>query len=106
MMIRVERQLPRKIRIMSPVSVAAITPSRMTPLTASLTKEDWSPTAVSSMLFGRPARMCGSSALTPLMTSSVEAEPAFRIVISTALEPSTRTMLICGGEPSCTKATS
>ena len=31
------------------------------------------------------------------MTSSVEAEPAFWIVISTAWAPSTRTMLICGG---------
>jgi hypothetical protein len=33
-MIRVLRQLPRNTRIMSPVNPAAITPSRMTPLTA------------------------------------------------------------------------
>ena len=46
------------------------------------------------------------SFLTPLMTSSVEAEPAFRIVISTAFLPSTRTMLSCGGLPRWTKATS
>ena len=31
------------------------------------------------------------------MTSSVDAEPFFRIVIKAALAPSTRTMLICGG---------
>ena len=40
MMMSVDRQLPRKIRIMSPVSAAAITPSRMTPSTASLTNFD------------------------------------------------------------------
>ena len=48
----------------------------------------------------------GKSFLTPSMTSSVEAEPALRIVISTAFLPSTRTMLSCGGLPRCTKATS
>jgi hypothetical protein len=36
------------------------------------------------------------------MTSSVEAEPVFRMVIKTAFEPFTRTMLICGGLPSWT----
>ena len=40
MMMIVERQLPRKIRIIRPVSVAAITPSRSTPSTASLTNFD------------------------------------------------------------------
>ncbi len=39
-MIRVERQLPRKIRIIRLVSAAAMTPSRMTPLTAALTNSD------------------------------------------------------------------
>ena len=43
-MMRVDRQLPRKIRIMNPVSAAAITPSRTTALTEDLTKSDWSPT--------------------------------------------------------------
>ncbi len=44
-MISVERQLPRKMRIMRPVSAAATTPSNMTDDTADLTKADWSPTA-------------------------------------------------------------
>jgi len=39
-MISVERQLPRNSRIMSPVSAAAMTPSRTTPLIAALTKTD------------------------------------------------------------------
>ncbi len=37
---------------------------------------------------------------------SVEAEPVFWIVINTARRPFTRTMLVCGGCPSCTNATS
>ena len=49
-MISVERQLPRNSRIISPVSAAAITPSRITPETASLTNTDWSPTACSCRL--------------------------------------------------------
>ena len=106
MMMTVERHEPRNTRIISPVSAAAMTPSRSTPVTASLTKADWSPTATRSISLGRPARICGSSALTPLMTSSVEADPAFWMVISTAFLPSTLTMLVCGGEPAWTKATS
>ena len=47
MMITVERQLPRKIRIIRPVSAAATTPSKMTEDTAAVTKVDWSPTASS-----------------------------------------------------------
>ena len=39
-MIRVERQLPRNSRIIAPVSAAAITPSRTTLDTASVTKTD------------------------------------------------------------------
>ena len=39
-MMRVDRQLPRKMRIMNPVSVAAINPSRTTALTEDLTKSD------------------------------------------------------------------
>ena len=46
-MIRVERQLPRKTRIIKPVSAAAIRPSRTTVVTEDLTKPDWSPTNVS-----------------------------------------------------------
>jgi hypothetical protein len=42
MTIIVDRQLPRKRRIMAAVSAAAMTASRMTPATAALTKTDWS----------------------------------------------------------------
>ena len=42
----------------------------------------------------------------PVMTSSVDALPAFWIVSSDARCPSTRTMLVCGGKPSRTHATS
>ena len=101
-MMSVERQLPRKMRIIRPVRAAATTPSKMTELTAELTKDDWS-LIVSSFRLRRQglAAVWASSALTPLMTSSVEADPDFRIVIRTAFAPSTRTMLICGGAPKC-----
>ena len=39
-MINVLRQLPRKIRIIKPVRQAAMTASRITPLTAARTKID------------------------------------------------------------------
>ncbi len=39
-MMTVERQLPRKIRIIRLVRAAAITPSLMTPPTAALTNSD------------------------------------------------------------------
>ena len=45
MMMTVERQLPRKMRIISPVRAAATTPSKMTEDTAAVTNLDWSPTA-------------------------------------------------------------
>ena len=40
------------------------------------------------------------------MMSSVEAEPVFMMLIRMARLPSTRTMLVCGGLPSRTWATS
>src|SRR5438094_641694 len=46
-MISVLRQLPRKSRIISAVRQAAITASRITPLTAARTKMDWSASASS-----------------------------------------------------------
>ena len=51
-MISVLRQLPRNSRIMRPVSAAAITASRTTPLMAARTNIDWSP--IRSML--KPVR--------------------------------------------------
>ena len=48
----------------------------------------------------------GNSCLIPAMMLSVEALPIFWIVISVDRRPSTRTILVCGGNPSRTKATS
>ena len=42
----------------------------------------------------------------PEITFSVEAFPAFWIVSNTERCPFTRTMLVCGGKPSRTQATS
>ena len=42
----------------------------------------------------------------PAITSSVDAFPAFWIVSRTERCPLTRTMLVCGGKPSRTQATS
>ena len=53
--ISVERQLPRKSRIMSPVSPAAMAPSRITPLIAARTNTDWSNSWCTSSEAGRPA---------------------------------------------------
>ena len=92
-MISVERQLPRNSRIIADVSAAAIRPSRATPLTAPLTNTDWSPITTSLSDGGRVASMRGNCALTPEMMSSVDAEPLFSTLISTARRPSTRTML-------------
>ena len=50
--------------------------------------------------------MIGSFALIPEIMSSVEASPDFSTDISTARDPSTRTMFVCGGYPSRTNATS
>ena len=71
----------------------------MTPKTAALTKTDWSPTACRLRLDGKLSSTRGNNDLIPSMTLSVEADPALRIVISTAREPLTRTRLVCGGEP-------
>ena len=66
----------------------------MTDDTAAVTNRDWSPTASRCRLGGKVFRSFGKRALTPLMTSSVEADPVFRMVIKTAFEPFTRTMLV------------
>ena len=105
-MMTVLRQLPRNSRIMMAVRQAAMSASRTTPVMAPRTKIDWSPS-------NRICRSCGSvfftlgkSCLIPEMMLSVEAVPIFWIVISVERRPSTRTILVCGGKPSRTKATS
>ncbi len=104
--IRVERQEPRKSRIISPVRTAAITASRTTSLMAPETNTDWSNSSVMVMSLGAAARNSGIRPLTVLTTCRVEAVPFFRIDISTARLPSLRTMFCWGGAPSRTKATS
>src|SRR5258708_4415675 len=79
-MMRVLRQLPRNIRIMMPVRQAAMTASRMTPLTALRTKTDWS---ARGRIFNSGGRVCatrGRRVRTPFTTSRVEALPALRVV--------------------------
>ncbi len=90
----------------SPVSPAAITASRTTSPMASETKTDWSKSGVIVMPLGEAARMSGRAAFTALTTSSVEAEPFLSTCNSTECLASARTMLVCGGEPSRTWATS
>ena len=90
--IKVERQDPRKIRIIMAVSPAAISASRSTLLIAWLTKIDWSKSRLIFMPGGAAARISGIAALTRFTTSRVEASPFLMIVSSTARRPSARTM--------------
>ncbi len=105
-MITVERQEPRKTRIIRLVRAAAMAPSRTTPLTAAVTKIDWSPMRAMRIEGGTSARSCSTFALTPLMIDRVDVAPFFRTCISTERDPSTWTTLICGALPSRTRATS
>ena len=105
-MMMVERQLPRKTRIMMAVRQAAMMASRMTPLTAPRTKMDWSDRALIWSCGGNWPLMLSSLARMPAMMSSVDDEPVFMMLIMMARRPSTRTILVCGGLPSRTWATS
>ena len=105
-MISVERQLPRNSRIIVPVKSAAMIASRTTPDTAALTKMDWSAIGFTVSDDGNPAWMMGRFFLTRLTTSRVEACPTFNTFISTPRAPSRRTILVSGGWPSRTLATS
>jgi hypothetical protein len=96
-MITVERQEPRKSRIIRLVRAAAMTPSLTTPEIAALTKSDWSLSSVILSDDGSPASIRGNAALIPSMIASVEAEPLFSTVINTERRPSTRTSFCCGG---------
>ena len=89
--IKVERQEPRKSRIIRAVSAAAIAASRSTLLIAWLTKIDWSKSRSIFMPGGAAARMSFIAALTRFTTSRVEASPFLMMVSSTARRPSART---------------
>ncbi len=104
--ITVERQLPRNSRIIRLVSAAAIRPSRATPLMAERTNSDWSPIRSIFRFGGKAALLSASLSLIPAITPRVEAEPVLSTGISTDRLPLTWTMLLCGGLPSRTVATS
>ena len=93
--IRVLRHDPRKIRIITAVSPAAIAPSLSTPSTAARTKMDWSNSGSSFNSGGSWASMAGRASRTRWTTLSVEAPSALRMVIKTARRPSRRTTLVC-----------
>jgi hypothetical protein len=105
-MMMVERQLPRNSRIIRLVSTAAITPSRATPEMAARTNSDWSPIGSICRLSGHEAFPAATWALMPEMIPSVETEPFLSTDISTERLPLTCTILVCGGLPSRTLATS
>ena len=88
-MISVLRQLPKKIRIISPVRQAAMIASRTTPLMEARTNTDWSAMGRTRSSGGRLASTLGMVSLILEMMSSVEALPDFRTVISAARCPST-----------------
>jgi hypothetical protein len=102
----VERHDPRKRRIMSAVSAAAMAPSCTTPLIAEVTNTDWSNSSVMFMPAGAAARAVCSAAFTPLTTASVEALPFLMMLSRTDRLPSSRTMFCCTIAPSRTWATS
>ena len=105
-MINVLRQLPRNSRIISAVRHAAITASRTTSATAALTKIDWSAIGLMWSCGGSICATCGNSARMLSTTSIVDAVPALRMTTNTPRRPSIRTMLVCGGKPWLTVATS
>jgi hypothetical protein len=105
-MMTVERQLPRNSRIIRLVRQAAITPSLATPPIALRTNTDWSPTKLIFRLSGSCDLTSITFCLMPEMISRVEIAPALSTIISTDRLPSTWTMLVCGGLPSRTVATS
>ena len=105
-MISVDLQLPRNTRIITAVSAAAITASRITPCTAARTKMLWSDSGVIFSCGGTVLATRGNIPRMPLTTSSVDALPFFKIEISTPRRPSWRTMFVCTWKPSLTLATS
>src|ERR1700678_1646500 len=86
--IKVERQEPRKSRIMSAVKAAAIDASRTTSLMDSDTKMDWSNNGVIVSAPGSPALTTGSICFTFLTMSRVEVCPFFSTVRSADRLPS------------------
>ena len=105
-MISVLRHEPRKSRIINAVNVAAMTPSLTTPLTAAVTKSDWSPNCFICTSSVSVFLTLAMAALTPAATLSVDALPFLRMVSKVLRTPSWRTRFCCGIYPSRTWATS
>ena len=80
--------------------------SLSTPSIEARTKTDWSAIGVICSAGGNDPAYWASVSRTPPMMDSVEAAPVFRMVSSEARCPLTRTMLVWGGAPSRTCATS
>ena len=78
----------------------------MTPEIAAETKIDWSPISEMFKFAGTISLSCATFCLMPSMIARVDTEPFFNTCISTERLPSTCTMLVCGGLPSRTVATS
>ena len=87
-MMTVLRQLPRKMRIITAVRQAAMTASRITPLTAARTKMDWSATGWILSCGGSVGITRGRRSRMPRTTSRVDAVPVLRIVTRTPRRPS------------------
>ena len=102
----VERHEPRKIRIISAVSPAAMAPSRSTESIALCTNTDWSNSRSIFMPGGAAFWIAGRAAFTRFTTSSVEASPFLMMVSSTERLPSACTTFCCTAQPSRTCATS
>ena len=74
-----ERQLPRKNRIIRETSSEASSASRTTPCTAARTNTDWSKSSFSSSPVGATCRMAGSASLAASTTARVEASACLRM---------------------------
>ena len=88
-MMSVDRQLPKKSKIIKLVKAAAISPSTATPLIAALTKIDWSLIALTVKLSGKLGFIDSSFAFTPSTMAKVELLPFFKTDIKTERPPST-----------------
>ena len=105
-MITVERQLPRNSRIIRLVSTAAITASKATPGDRALDEQRLVAQRREVRFSGSVLRSSATLSLMPAMMASVEVAPFFSTCSRTERLPSTWTMLVCGGLPSRTWATS
>ena len=98
----VGRQEPRKSRIISAVSPAAMAPSLSTAATDMATKTDWSNRDLMTIPAGAASRATTKVRLIASTRSSVETLPFLMAAISTEGMPSARTIFCCTMLPSRT----